>query len=728
MKSKIKALINFLKTKEGIAISLLFLAVVFNAVFLWPEVAVPTMGLNDEVLHLTVTQEASLAFRQNLNPTDFWLSQIGLGFPLFHHYQHLPHIILAIINQFASSFFSLSRLLDFSRYLLLVFYPLSIFWAMQCFGFNPLAGGLSALIASLFSTDNLYGLGYGSYIWRGTGLYTQLWAMFFLPLALAEIYRFINKKAHLFWAVFLSAIVLLSNLFYGYILFLSSILFLFLQLKKEEFLSRLKRLTPIFLLVGLVTSYFLIPFFLDRTFMNHSIWEEFFKYDSFGAFKVLGDLFTGKLLDYGRFPALTIVFFLGITMLIVFKHYKQENYRILLLLTVFWLLLYFGRPTWGVLLNILPFSRNLHLHRFIGGFHLAATMVIGVGGALVFERVRKVSPRFVIFLILIFVAILSPVYIERIKFYGENTKWRLENQREFSIAKEELLDIEEALKSLPPGRVYAGLSASWGDYPYYKIGSVPFYAIFPQWGLDSFGYTYYALALSDDIRVHFDDTKPAQYDLFNIRYVLLHKTWAPAYYYSKIKEFDNYILYEVPTTGYFDLVDAPAVFCGETKDFYYANSQWLFSSLPELKQHPIIEIDKKPQNTFGLPVFSFQEVDEKILSDLAKAQPERGKILNEKVEINKYWVQFESTRDTYLMLKTNYHPGWKVSLDDKSVSSVMLAPGFIAIKVQPGVHQAIFLYKPPFWRLPFLMLGIFIIGGLAVFPKRLYAKIDKNNI
>ncbi len=703
---------NFLKTKKGIAISLLFLAIVFNAVLLWSEVATPAPSLNDEVLHFTATQQASSILQTGKDPTDFWLPQIGLGFPLFHHYQHLPHIILAIINQFTSFFFSLSRLFDFSRYLLLILFPLSIFLAMRRFGFDYLAAGFSALVASLLSTEALYGLDYGSYIWRGTGLYTQLWTIFFLPLALAEIYLVIRKKGYLFLAIFLSAIVLLSHMLYGYILFLSSVLFVFLQLKKEEVFSRLKRLALIIFLVCLVTSYFLVPFLLDKEYMNRSIWEPSFKYDSFGALKVLGNLFRGTLLDYNRFPALTILFFLGIILIIL--RYSKENYRFLLWLTILWLFLYFGRSTWKFFLNILPFSQYLHFHRFIGGFHLAAIMVIGTGSALVFERVQKISPRFVIFVILIFIVILSPVYIERIKFYSENSKWRVETQQAFSSAQEELSDIQQTLKDLPPGRVYAGLYATWGNYPYYRISYVPFYAIFSQWGFDSFGYAYHAEALTDDLRLLFDDTKPEQYNLFNIRYVLLHQTWTPAYYYSKIKEFKNYILYEVPTTGYFDLVDAPAVFYGEPKDFYYPNSKWLFSSLPELKQHPILEIGNTPEKTFGLPVFSFRKVDEKILNDLAQVQPNnRGEILNEKVETNKYEVQFEAKRDCYLILKTNYHPSWQVYLDNEKVSPVMLAPGFIGVKVKSGIHQVLFSYKPPFYRIPLLIFGVLILLSVS---------------
>ena len=715
--TKIKFLINFFKTQKGIALSLLFFAIVFNAVFLWPELTISNFSLNDEVLHLSSVQQAVSVLKAGQDPTDFWLPQIGLGFPFFEYYQHFPQLVLTIIK-FIFSSASLFFLFNISRYLLLVLFPLSIFLAMRRMEFDYLAAGIGAFISSLLSTEALYGLDYGSYIWRGSGLYTQLWAMFFLPLALAEIYRVVlNKKGNLILAVSLSTFVFLSNLIYGYILVLSSILFVFLQLKKEEILFRLKKLILIFILLGFATSYFWIPFLLDKTYLNRSIWEAALKYDSYGAVTVLSNLFLGKLFDFNRLPSLTVLFFLAVVCIIALKCFKQENYRFLLIFTVVWLLLYFGRPFWDGLLNILPFSRNLHLHRFIGGFHLGAIMVIGAGIFCIFQFLKKFSLKFSILFFILLLIIISPAIIERVKFYRENTIWKIESQKAFLSNQKEISEIEQTLKNLPPGRVYAGLPSTWGGTYYYKIGFVNIYDIFPQLGFDSFGYSYYSLAFSDDIRLHFDDTKIFQYSLFNIRYVLLHKTWTSAYYYQKIKEFDNYILYEVPTTGYFDLVDAPAVFYGKKDDFYYPNAKWLFSQLPELKQHPIIEIGENPKKTFGLPVFPFLKVDENTLAELAKTQNEKGVILGEKTGINKYWAQFGVYEDSFLMLKTNYHPRWNVYLDYEKVSPVMLAPGFIGIKVSPGIHQALFLYKSPPYRIILLIFTILVLVSYFLIKK-----------
>jgi len=719
-------MIKSLSKETKIGIVLLAVAILFNAIFLFSEVKFHTPFLNDEILHYTAIQEASSALKEGRNPTDFWLSEIGLGYPLFHYYQHLPHLVIANINQITSHFISLNNLLDFSRYFLLVLFPLSIFLAMIRFGFNPLAAGLSALVSSLLSTNGIFGWEYGSYIWQGFGLYTQLWAMFFLPLALAEIYRTIRKEGSWFWPVFLSTVVLLSHVIYGYILFLSAITFVFLKIDKKEIFSRLKRLIFIFFLIIITSSYFLLPFFLDGEYFNKTIWFESSKYDSFGYIWILRNLLVGNLLDYGRFLSLTILFFLG-AILLIFKFYEEEKYRLPLLLTIFWLLLFFGRPTWGALFNILPFSRDLQIIRFSAGFHLGVILTIGAGLAILWQLIQKRFPQFTFLALIIFLTFLLPVYLERAHYFNQNSEWKIENQKAFSQVKNELSEIEKTIKELPPGRVYAGLVQNFGDYPYYKIGFVPFYSLFPQWGIDSFGFAYHALALSDDVRLHFDETKPAQYDLFNIRYVLLHKTWTPAYYYNKIKEFDNYVLYEVPTTGYFDLVDAPAVFYGDKYDFYSPNSKWLFSSLPESKQYPILILGDKPKDIIATP---FKEVDDKLLAELIKTPPSSGEILKEEVKNNEYSAQFEVSQSSYLVLKVNYDPGWQVFLDNQKVSPVMLTPGFIGIKVEPGIHRAVFLYKAPVFRIPLFILGLIILFGLATynrFYKYFKTKYNKHN-
>jgi hypothetical protein len=715
----IPEIVGFLRTPKGIALSLVVLAVVFNAVFLWSEVGVSTFNYNDQAFHLTATQQTAVAINQNADPTDYWLAQIDLGYSLFHYYQHFPQVFIAELDRFTSFFIPISRLFDLSGYLLLVLFPVSIYWAMYRFEFDGLAAGLAALVASLVSASGLFGIEYSSYVWGGNGLYTQLWAMFFLPLALAEVYRVMKGNGSWFWSVFLSVVVLLSNLIYGYILILSAILFIFLTPNKVEVISRSKKTVFVFILTAVVAAYFFIPSMLDIMYFNRSRWLDPIKYNSYGAIQTLTDLFTGKLFDAGRLPILTILFF--IALIFVVSQWKKEQYRLLLVFSFFWLVVYFGPTTWGPFINLLPFNQTLQFHRFVAGFQIGGVMIIGAGLSLLWdwlkERYVKTDRVMMLMISFIFLIVLCPVFVDRMQYYQQNTQWKMSNYDATLLASKEITDIKDTFATLPPGRVYAGLPPDFGNDYRYKIGYVPMYSILPQLGIDTFGYAYTAFPLVSDVRLMFDNTRYEQYSLFNIRYVLLQKTWTPAYYYTKIEEFDRFDLYEVPTTGYFGIVDAPAVFYGKNTDFYYPNNKWLVSDLPLQKQNPILVIGDKPAETNGLPVFAFTEVNASILDRLSYVQPVGGVILNETIKVNEYTADFSTTRNSYLLLKTSYHPGWETRIDGELVTPVMLSPGFIGIPVTPGTHHAVVTYHPPFYREPLMMCGLFILIYLMFFNR-----------
>jgi hypothetical protein len=721
-------LLSFFQTQHGVALLLVVTALLFNAVFLWSEFGVTTYDANDIALHLTATQQASLAIRQNVDPTDFWLTQVDLGYSLFHSYQHFPHVYLAVIDQFTSQIISLPQLFDLSIYILLVFFPLSVYTAMRRFGFEYLAAGLAAFFCSLLSTNTLMGIEYSSYIWLGYGLFTQLWGVFFFPLALAEVYRIQKGDGSWFLAVLFSAIVLLSHLIYGYILIGTALLLIFLVPNLPEIYSRFKKTVVFLVLTGIVTLYSFYSLLSDIAYVNRTVFMDTAYYTSHGAGTVLNWLVTGQLFDYGRVPVLTVFFFLSLFVVFWFRLWKDEKYRLLLVLSFFWFLAYFGPATWGnYIYTVFPFSQNILFNRFIGGFQIGAVMLTGACLPMLFDWVKQYSEKkwgshttkIPIIIGIVFMLVMIPVFYERIQFYDLNTQWKTDNQIAFLTKNQELSDIQKTINTLPPGRVYAGVPFDFGNDPAYKIKFTFLYTILPQLGLDTFGYQYSALGFAADTRMNFDNTRYEQYDLFNIRYVLLAKSWTPAYYYTKIKEFDDYVLYTVPTSGYFDLVDVPAVFYGPKEDVYYVGTKWMVSDLTKQKQNPILVFSTDPQNISGLPSYSFYQVyyDPPILTSLSNPQLPAGIITNESVKINVYTAKFTATRDSYLMLKTNYHPGWSVTVDGKKVKPVILEPGYIGVPVTAGTHSADFVYSPNPYRKAMFVFGILTL--IVLFYNRL---------
>ena len=81
-----------------IVIWALLIAVAFNFINLYPEVAATDLIGNDDGMHLLATDLAVQSIIQRQDFTNPWQSAIGMGHPLFHYYQHLPHVSVALVH------------------------------------------------------------------------------------------------------------------------------------------------------------------------------------------------------------------------------------------------------------------------------------------------------------------------------------------------------------------------------------------------------------------------------------------------------------------------------------------------------------------------------------------------------------------------------------------------------------------------------------------------------
>lgn len=702
----------------------LLFAVAFSLYHLYPEVAIPAPVLNDGVLHRLALERARTVLAAGQDPTDPWLAPIVLGYPLFHHYQHLPYLVPALLCLPFGETLESADLLNWTQLLLLCLFPLTIYAAMRRFGFGLLPAAFGGLVAPLLSTDGLYGFDLASYVWRGYGLYTQLWGMVLLPLALAWGYTALRTGRGAVWAGLLLAATALSHLVYGFIALVSLALLAFLPVLGRRAVSpapdglwrRARRLVLLLALVALLTSYFLVPYLMDRAFMNRSVWEEAGKYDAYGYEWTLGALMRGDLFDFDRFPSLTLL--AGAGLLACLWRWREERYRLPLVLSIAWLLLYFGRPTWGVLLDLLPFSGDLHVHRLIGGVHLGGILLIGTGLALPWQwslsspsegersKVGVPWPWPVLVAAVLTAVLLVPVYRERGAYLAQNAGWMAESRQALAAEQADLAALVEVLRAAPPGRVYAGLGGNWGKD--YQVGQVPVYALLQGEGLDMLGYLYHALSLNADIQVLFDETRAEQYNLFNVRYVVAPAEQAFPKFVQLLATFGRHRLYQATTSSYFDVVGSEVAFTGNKHEFYPAAAHWLASDLPRVEEHPALLLSGAVADYER--TFSLSQATEVISLAHFPAEPPRGQILSQTLGSQVYQAEVEVKRDSFLLLKVTYHPGWRATVDGVPVDTVMLMPSYIGVKLAPGTHHVHLDYQPPVWR------GLLAIAGLLSLP------------
>jgi hypothetical protein len=166
-----------------------------------------------------------------------------------------------------------------------------------------------------------------------------------------------------------------------------------------------------------VTSYFLIPLFLDRTYLNNNNLPRI-TYDSFGHSAVLIGLAKDHLFDFGRFPSLTILMAVGFVFCLL--RWRQEQYLIPVTIFLLWLLLFFGRSTWGVLIDVLPMSRQLHMIRFMAMVHLGGIFLMAVALAAPWRwAVSRSNVWYFAGVLALTSLLLLPVYNERRSYLVE---------------------------------------------------------------------------------------------------------------------------------------------------------------------------------------------------------------------------------------------------------------------------------------------------------------------
>lgn len=661
--------------------SLIAAAVAFNLILLAPELT-PVAPTNDGALHYPLVLRAISAMDHGESIVSHWNSTWVLGFPVFNYYAHLPHIAVALAHRLSG--IDPLTLFNATRYILLSLFPAAMFIALRMFTFSQTAATFGALASSIISAHGLAGFELESYVWAGSGMYAQIWGMLLLPLAVAALVHFFRTASTgrgLALAVTLTAALLVSHTFYANMAVISAAALTFIS-SDVPFPKRLIRLTIALALAGLVVSYFLVPYALTSEWLNRSVWEARSKYDSYGHVWVLSKLFTGELLDGGRAPVLTLLTAVGA---VSAARRRRAVDRIALALALAWLALYFGRPTWGLLYRLLPLNADLHAHRFIGGFHFGALMLIGLGAeALIEQTGKRWHPSLGVAAI---VLLLLPAFAERTRYLQWNRGIVVRNHAALSAAQGDIDALITALRHEiheRPGRVYAGLPGTWGGP--FRVGDVPVYALLSFYNVDALGYAYHAMSFGADVQYNFDDRNSRHYEVFNVALVVAPPSWQAPSFLQPAARTDRWSIYRAPPAGYFSVSTAPPLHAERKQDVYPA-------ALAALNARHDLAI-------------------------------EAGQIESQEVTDSTYSARMTIREPSTLMFRMNYHPWWRATIDGESRAVSPIGPAFVGTPVRPGDRTVTMTYRPPPYKTWLLFFGWVVLAIVIGAQRRIARLID----
>jgi hypothetical protein len=703
-----------LEREKRLSLAIVLFVIAVQAFVLWPELYTAPVRHNDAVNHYTMTKQMVDAIEHGGNPLDFWSPEISLGVPMVRTYQPLAHILVAAAYFALGKSVPLVTVLAWTRFLVMLVLPLSFYAAMVLLEFPPLTAAAGALLLPMIAGPGQGAMGMDIRSWIGFGIYPQAVATNLLLLAIGLSFQAIRKGKHVAAAGAVLGLTCLAHLMYGWMGAVAACLMALMPDRAIPRKIRIQRTVALGAVSAVLTLFQLLPLVTDGYLINRARFEPAEKFDSYGASQVLSWLFSGEMMDHDRLPVLTLLGVFGAGLLVWrWKKSRKLGTPELFVLGsfVFWLLVFFGRPTWGLLLVLLGVGRDFHLHRLLAVVQIFFLMLGAIGLASLW---REVARRWSAVAAGILTAVLlTPMAMERVKWidWHEGQGWET-----IAALNSDGGSMDQAiwLAKRRGGRVYAGMPSTWALA--FQLGYTPVSAFLVLRLAPAVSFAYNASVFPVDVMSHFDELKPEQYRLFNIRTVIAPNKGDTPAFLTPVLNLGKFRVLYAPGAGYFGLVDVAGAAEVNRDTIDDINEPWVKSDWLSKDQYVWLDFNgTAPKDLPRLaPGGAMPEV---------AALPPAGVMTNEKQTGQVYEADFDAARPAYALFRMTYHFCWKAYIDGQPQKTMMLSPGFLGVAAPAGKHHILCRYEPgnaKLWEAGAgVLLTLLLIAGERVWARRL---------
>lgn len=667
----------------------------------------PVAYPNDSAVHSLSVAFALHIWRSGHLPLSSWFPFLSLGSPFLMHYQSSPAIIAGLV----ATIFGAANTFSWMLYLLLALWPLVIYRTARLFELDRWPAAVAAAAAPFVMSVTGYGFEHQAYDWLGNGLWPQLFGMWMLPLAWGYCWQAIRYRRHLFAAPLTLGATIAFHFLTG---FLAGLGLVVLVLVGAQLLERLRRGLLVAGIALLATAWVTLPILLYSKWnainelQIHTFWD-----DSYGAKRILSWLVTGRIYDSGRFPVITVLVFAGLASCL-WRIRRDEVARVFIGLWMLSLFLYFGRPTLGPVLNLLPFSKNIFFQRYNTGVQLIGILLAGVGAVAIVDSLRWLVRRFVrrsmrsrtSGAIAVFATVLAlmPAWSQLLA-RGSAEASAISIQRQSDLVQgAELNSLLAQVRASGGGRIYAGMASNWGRN--FLVGGVPVYIYLTDVGIDAIGFTLRTSSLMSNPETYFNDSNPGDYSLFGVHYLVLPTGTRPLVSARLVRESGPYSLWVLPTGGYVQVVDTIGSITAATDTLGRQSAFYLDSSLPA-------------SGLYLTVAYAGAAAAAPTLTPHVNLSRPRGKVLTEYDNLlaGEVRTMVHTTRTAVVVLKASYDPGWIATVDGVRTPTQMIAPALVGVRVSPGTHIITFAYQG-FGAYPLLFelaALVFLLWALLLF-------------
>lgn len=669
---------------------------------------------SDLTVHRTMIDWALGRIQAGHAPIDGWFPRIGLGFPMMHQYQTLPHQISAYLAW-------LIGVGNASRWTTLVLvgtWPVAVYLGCRLLRLSTGTGIVAAGLAPLVASYSSYGFEHSSYVWRGLGLWTQQWGMWMFPIAMGLAWRAITERRAIAAASGATAFVMCSHLQTGYLLAMVIGAMAFVSF--VDWRGRVLRTAIVLAGALALAAWLLVPVFTDQRwsanteFNANTVWV-----DSYGAAQVMRWFFGGELFDRDHPPVLTLLVVLGVV-LGAWRARRDPLCRLLCGTFVVSMVLFCGKEPFGPVISLLPGIDSLLLHRFISGVHLSGVLLAAIGAteasAYLWRELharvdRLPRPVFELALGAGLVVACVPAVNVTDTHEREASVWMDAQVRADAVDGASVRALVALALDNGGGRIYAGMLGTDGG-GYYVGGSRAQTVIQEAGPTDVLGYSLRVPSLLADVEVRFDERNPWHYELFDVRWVIQRAGRVAPPDSTLVAVRGGHELYRSDrATGYVGVVDVAGAYPAARDTVGRVAASVL--------------LERRAGDPVVLPVVEFnglRPVSSTVVDNIT-APP--GIVLSQHAESDagRYTATIDMARTGYVIARVAYHPRMAAFVDGVRTPTVMVAPGFVGVRVAPGEHRVHFAYATYPHYAPLFGLGFVVLVVLVVMGRR-WAPLD----
>ncbi len=694
-------------------------AVLWNYWWLRSE-TLPVATLDDSSVHQQMVRFAATRLRSGHLPQASWFPYLGLGSPQFLHYQSLPATLAGAVGIVMGP----DRAFSWSLYLLLSLWPVSVYWGARALHWDRWVAAMAAAASPFIASTVGVGFETKAYVWVGFGVWTQLWAMWTLPLAWGFSWQAVSGGRRYGAAIALTSLTVMLHFETGYLAVLP--LLLLPWITPSAWRPRAVRALVVLAGTLAATAWVTVPVLVSARWASvNEVLRGTALENGYGARKVVGWLATGGLLDAGRLPVITVLAGVGLICCII-RFRRDERGRVLIVLLAMSLVLSFGRTTFGTGADLLPGNTDIFMRRFMMGIQLASVILAGVGasalGALLLAGARrwKWAPwdrysgrpvaRAILAVVLGVLAVVAftPALIQAGRYDNGNATAIHTQRIDDAIDGAAIAPLLDRVRVAGDGRVYAGLPDNWGSA--FLVGQVPVFKYLESQDIDEVGYTLRTASLMTDPEYHFDQSNPGDYPLFGVRYLLLPTGSPPPVPARPVMVRGQYSLWDLPTVGYVSVARAVGTVTENRTDVGDVSVPFLRSDLPGEGRTLVVAWDGTGVHAAGTVPASG------LAGGLASATGRPGTVVSQQARLADGMAEatVRMQRPGLVVLSASFDPGWQATIDGAPTSPLMVAPALVAVRVGSGTHKIEFRYVG-YGGYPVLLIlsALVLIGALV---------------